>query len=188
MELSLLNPTMHHHGIAGKAASHLPERRVFSAVRFPVRASAEFSGCLLYNVSFLASPFSPPRARALSASVDNNAVPHAVSRLQCKNSASLPSPLNVTSHVSLAKRMPVHVQASAEAGAADAAEQPEKPKPVASIEDMPLESKQQMILEQRARMKLAKKLRQRRKRLVQKRRLRKKGRWPPSKMKKLKNV
>lgn len=111
-----------------------------------------------------------------------------VSRLQCKNSASLPSPLNVTSHVSLAKRMPVHVQASAEAGATDAAEQPEKPKPVASIEDMPLESKQQMILEQRARMKLAKKLRQRRKRLVQKRRLRKKGRWPPSKMKKLKNV
>ncbi|VAH76233.1 unnamed protein product [Triticum turgidum subsp. durum] len=75
-----------------------------------------------------------------------------------------------------------------EAGATDAAEQPEKPKPAASIEDMPLESKQQMILEQRARMKVAKKLRQRRKRLVQKRRLRKKGRWPPSKMKKLKNV
>ena len=38
------------------------------------------------------------------------------------------------------------------------------------------------------RMALAKKLRQRRRRLVQKRRLRKKGRWPPSKMKKLKNV
>jgi 50S ribosomal protein 5 len=45
-----------------------------------------------------------------------------------------------------------------------------------------------MIAGQRARMKLAKKLRQRRKRLVRKRRLRKKGRWPPSKMKKLKNV
>ncbi|KAI5006779.1 hypothetical protein ZWY2020_034022 [Hordeum vulgare] len=70
----------------------------------------------------------------------------------------------------------------------DAAEQPEKPKPAASIEDMPLQSKQQMILEQRARMKVAKKLRQRRRRLVQKRRLRKKGSWPPSKMKKLKNV
>lgn len=53
---------------------------------------------------------------------------------------------------------------------------------------MPLESKQKMIMEQRARMKLAKKLRQRRKRLVRKRKLRKKGRWPPSKMKKLKNV
>lgn len=53
---------------------------------------------------------------------------------------------------------------------------------------MPLETKQKMIMEQRAKMKLAKKLRQRRRRLVQKRRLRKKGRWPPSKMKKLKNV
>jgi 50S ribosomal protein 5 len=53
---------------------------------------------------------------------------------------------------------------------------------------MPLESKQKMILEQRARMKAAKKLRQRRRRLVQKRRLRKKGSWPPSKMKKLKNI
>ncbi|KAF7022402.1 hypothetical protein CFC21_035167 [Triticum aestivum] len=103
------------------------------------------------------------------------------SRLQCKTGASV-------SHVSLAKKMPVVVHASAEAGPTDAAEQPEKPKPVASIEDMPFESKQRMILEQRARMKVAKKLRQRRKRLVQKRRLRKKGRWPPSKMKKLKNV
>ena len=56
------------------------------------------------------------------------------------------------------------------------------------IEDMPLESKQKMIMEQRARMKLAKKLRQRRKRLLCKRKLRKKGRWPPSKMKKLKHV
>jgi magnesium-protoporphyrin IX monomethyl ester (oxidative) cyclase len=41
MELSLLNPAMHHHGIASKAASHLPAvpaRR--AAVRFRVRASA----------------------------------------------------------------------------------------------------------------------------------------------------
>jgi 50S ribosomal protein 5 len=103
------------------------------------------------------------------------------SRLQCNNTASF-------SHVSLAKKMPVIVHASADAGAADAAEQPEKPKPAASIEEMPLESKQKMILEQRARMKAAKKLRQRRRRLVQKRRLRKKGSWPPSKMKKLKNI
>jgi 50S ribosomal protein 5 len=61
-------------------------------------------------------------------------------------------------------------------------------KPVVKIDEMPLESKMTMIAGQRARMKLAKKLRQRRKRLVRKRRLRKKGRWPPSKMKKLKNV
>ncbi|XP_048563281.1 50S ribosomal protein 5, chloroplastic [Triticum urartu] len=140
------------------------------------------------TVSFLApSPSSAPRARALSSSTatataaSNNAFPYLASRLQCKTGASV-------SHVSLAKKMPVVVHASAEAGPTDAAEQPEKPKPVASIEDMPFESKQQMILEQRARMKVAKKLRQRRKRLVQKRRLRKKGRWPPSKMKKLKNV
>ncbi|KAM3330139.1 hypothetical protein ACQJBY_026875 [Aegilops geniculata] len=138
------------------------------------------------TVSFLApSPSSAPRARALSSSTataaSNNASPYLASRLQCKTTASV-------SHVSLAKKMPVVVHASAEAGATDAADQPEKPKPAASIEDMPLESKQQMILEQRARMKVAKKLRQRRKRLVQKRRLRKKGRWPPSKMKKLKNV
>lgn len=112
----------------------------------------------------------------------------AASRLQCKNIASLQNPLNVTAtHVSFTKKRPVLVHASTEAGAADT-EQSEKPKPAASIEDMPLESKQQMILEQRARMKLAKKLRQRRRRLVQKRRLRKKGRWPPSKMRKLKNV
>jgi 50S ribosomal protein 5 len=61
-------------------------------------------------------------------------------------------------------------------------------KPVVKIDEMPLESKMKMIAGQRARMKLAKKLRHLRKRLVRKRRLRKKGRWPPSKMKKLKNV
>ncbi|VAH76245.1 unnamed protein product [Triticum turgidum subsp. durum] len=41
MELSLLNPAMHHHGIAAKTASHLPllpARR--GAVRFRVRAAA----------------------------------------------------------------------------------------------------------------------------------------------------
>ncbi|CAK9319677.1 unnamed protein product [Citrullus colocynthis] len=56
------------------------------------------------------------------------------------------------------------------------------------VDKLPLESKLQERLEQKARMKLAKKIRLRRKRLVQKRHLRKKGRWPPSKMKKLKNV
>ncbi|PKU78853.1 50S ribosomal protein 5, chloroplastic [Dendrobium catenatum] len=60
-------------------------------------------------------------------------------------------------------------------------------KPV-SVESLPLESKKQMLLEQKLRMKLAKKIRLRRKRLVRKRRMRKKGRWPPSKMKKNKNV
>ncbi|KAA8517842.1 hypothetical protein F0562_015316 [Nyssa sinensis] len=56
------------------------------------------------------------------------------------------------------------------------------------IENLPLESKLQLKLEQKMRMKLAKKIRLRRKKLVRKRRLRKKGRWPPSKMKKNKNV
>nr|DAD43069.1 TPA_asm: hypothetical protein HUJ06_001299 [Nelumbo nucifera] len=57
-----------------------------------------------------------------------------------------------------------------------------------SVEKLPLESKLQMMQEQKLKMKLAKKIRLRRKRLVRKRRMRKKGRWPPSKMKKNKNV
>lgn len=57
-----------------------------------------------------------------------------------------------------------------------------------SVEKLPLESKLQLMQEQKLRMKLAKKIRLRRKRLVRKRRMRKKGRWPPSKMKKNKNV
>ncbi|KAI3446536.1 hypothetical protein Pfo_003201 [Paulownia fortunei] len=72
---------------------------------------------------------------------------------------------------------------------------PESPTPssdsnVASvpIENLPLESKLQLKLEQKMRMKMAKKIRLRRKRLVRKRHLRKKGRWPPSKLKKNKNV
>uniref|UniRef100_A0A5B7BJM5 50S ribosomal protein 5 n=1 Tax=Davidia involucrata TaxID=16924 RepID=A0A5B7BJM5_DAVIN len=56
------------------------------------------------------------------------------------------------------------------------------------IGNLPLESKLQLKLEQKMRMKLAKKIRLRRKKLVRKRHLRKKGRWPPSKMKKNKNV
>ncbi|XP_042488041.1 50S ribosomal protein 5 alpha, chloroplastic isoform X2 [Macadamia integrifolia] len=56
-----------------------------------------------------------------------------------------------------------------------------------SVENLPLESKLQLKLEAKLRMKLAKKIRLRRKRLVRKRQLRKKGRWPPSKMKKNKN-
>ena len=112
----------------------------------------------------------------------------AASRLQCKNLSSLQSPLNVTATcASFTEKRPLLVHATAE-GSEAGAEQPEEPKPATKIEDMPLESKQKMIMEQRARMKLAKKLRQRRKRLLRKRKLRKKGRWPPSKMKKLKNV
>ncbi|XP_022642057.1 50S ribosomal protein 5, chloroplastic-like, partial [Vigna radiata var. radiata] len=55
-----------------------------------------------------------------------------------------------------------------------------------SVDKLPLESKVKEREEQKLRMKLAKKIRLRRKRLLQKRKLRKKGRWPPSKMKKLK--
>ena len=112
----------------------------------------------------------------------------AAPRLQCKGLLFHQNPLNATAPcASLAEKRLVLAHAAAEGGEADAG-QPEEPKPVTKIEEMPLESKQKMIMEQRARMKLAKKLRQRRKRLVRKRRLRKKGRWPPSKMKKLKNV
>jgi 50S ribosomal protein 5 len=59
---------------------------------------------------------------------------------------------------------------------------------VVPVENLPLESKLQERAEQKLRMKLAKKIRLRRKRLLRKRKMRKKGRWPPSKMKKLKNV
>ncbi|CAN4118688.1 unnamed protein product [Withania somnifera] len=65
---------------------------------------------------------------------------------------------------------------------------PEKNEESVPIENLPLESKLQEKLEQKMKMKLAKKIRLRRKRLVRKRHLRKKGRWPPSKMKKNKNV
>ncbi|XP_034693746.1 50S ribosomal protein 5 alpha, chloroplastic [Vitis riparia] len=65
---------------------------------------------------------------------------------------------------------------------------PEGEEDVVPVENLPLESKLQLKLEQKLRMKIAKKIRLRRKRLVRKRRMRKKGRWPPSKMKKNKNV
>ncbi|GJP29352.1 hypothetical protein CLOM_g16475 [Closterium sp. NIES-68] len=49
-----------------------------------------------------------------------------------------------------------------------------------AVEDLPLQSAEDI--------KAARKEEQRRKRLVQKRKLRKKGRWPPSKMKQHQNV
>ncbi|CAA0386890.1 50S ribosomal protein 5 [Arabidopsis thaliana] len=70
----------------------------------------------------------------------------------------------------------------------------EEPKTVVAavpVDKLPLESKEakeKLLLELRLKMKLAKKIRLRRKRLVRKRKMRKKGRWPPSKMKKNKNV
>lgn len=57
-----------------------------------------------------------------------------------------------------------------------------------SVDNLPLDSKLQLKLEQKMKMKLAKNIRLRRKKLVRKCRLRKKGRWPPSKLKKNKNV
>ncbi|KNA26006.1 hypothetical protein SOVF_000530 [Spinacia oleracea] len=57
-----------------------------------------------------------------------------------------------------------------------------------SVQNLPLESKLQLKLEQKMKMKMAKKIRLRRNRLMRKRKLRKRGAWPPSKMKKLKNV
>ncbi|KAK1432232.1 hypothetical protein QVD17_09126 [Tagetes erecta] len=87
------------------------------------------------------------------------------------------------------------VKASAEidgAGAESASDPPTETKDESSnnlsVEELPLESKLELKLQQKLKMKLAKKIRLRRKRLVRKRQLRKKGRWPPSKMKKNKNV
>lgn len=84
------------------------------------------------------------------------------------------------------KRSALLVKASAEG---DVPESPSETEPeVVPVESLPLESKLQLKLEQKMRMKLAKKMRLKRKRLVRKRHLRKKGRWPPSKMKAHKNV
>ncbi|KAK2652194.1 hypothetical protein Ddye_012050 [Dipteronia dyeriana] len=88
---------------------------------------------------------------------------------------------------------PVVVKASSDivvgTASTDGGEPPsESNKEVVAVDKLPLESKLQERMEQKMRMKLAKKIRLRRKRLVRKRKLRKKGRWPPSKMKKLKNV
>ena len=55
-------------------------------------------------------------------------------------------------------------------------------------QDSLLDAKLLSKLEKKMKMKVAKNIRLRRKKLVHKRRLRKKGRWPPSKMKKLSNV
>ncbi|PKI58958.1 hypothetical protein CRG98_020704 [Punica granatum] len=72
---------------------------------------------------------------------------------------------------------------------ADGAEPPPESKEEAKpVDKLPLESKLQERMEQKMRMKMAKKIRLRRKRLMRKRHMRKKGRWPLSKMKKLKNV
>ncbi|XP_065854463.1 large ribosomal subunit protein cL37 [Euphorbia lathyris] len=86
----------------------------------------------------------------------------------------------------------VLVSASSDIDGASPVERSEPPaeskEEVVPVDKLPLESKLQERMEQKMRMKMAKKIRLRRKRLVRKRRLRKKGRWPPSKMKKLKNV
>ena len=56
------------------------------------------------------------------------------------------------------------------------------------LHELQLDAKLQNKLEKKLKMKVSKKIRLRRKKLVHKRRLRKKGRWPPSKMKKLSNI
>jgi len=83
------------------------------------------------------------------------------------------------------------VKAASSEAESPAGQPPAEPKEegsVVAVDKLPLESKMQERMAQKLKMKLAKKIRLRRKRLVRKRRLRKKGRWPPSKMKKNKNV
>ncbi|CAL9137017.1 unnamed protein product [Musa textilis] len=100
--------------------------------------------------------------------------------------------LTVSMPCAFAERRSTIVHASSETdgneGSEAEASPPEGSETAMSVENLPLESKMQLKLEQKLRMKLAKKIRLRRKRLLRKRRMRKKGRWPPSKMKKLKNV
>lgn len=82
----------------------------------------------------------------------------------------------------------VAMASAAEESAAEGGDKSEGKENSTPVQDLPLESKLQLKLEQKERMKLAKKIRLRRNRLNRKRKMRKKGRWPPSKMKKLKNV
>ncbi|XVE90756.1 hypothetical protein DITRI_Ditri20bG0102800 [Diplodiscus trichospermus] len=86
------------------------------------------------------------------------------------------------------KRLVMTVKASSASSDGEAQLPAETKKEALPVEQLPLESKMQQMTEQKMRMKLAKKIRLRRKRLVRKRNMRKKGQWPPSKMKKLKNV
>lgn len=87
------------------------------------------------------------------------------------------------------KRCTVVAMASAaEEPAGEGGDQSEAEENNIPVQNLPLESKLQLKLEQKMKMKIAKKIRLRRNRLMRKRRMRKKGRWPPSKMKKLKNV
>ncbi|CAL9170676.1 unnamed protein product, partial [Musa hybrid cultivar] len=100
--------------------------------------------------------------------------------------------LTVSLPCAFAERRLTIVHASSETdgneGSEAEASPPEASETAMSVENLPLESKMKLKLEQKLRMKLAKKIRLRRKRLLRKRRMRKKVRWPPSKMKKLKNV
>ncbi|KAF5737602.1 50S ribosomal protein 5 chloroplastic [Tripterygium wilfordii] len=129
----------------------------------------------------------------LSSTLAISATP--ISRLPLRPIGQNPTSFNgIRSFVPLNVRKSgvVIVRASSETdetGPNDAVEPPSDNKEVSvPIDKLPLESKLQERMEQKMKMKMAKKIRLRRKRLVRKRRLRKKGRWPPSKMKKLKNV
>ncbi|KAK8594129.1 hypothetical protein V6N13_125938 [Hibiscus sabdariffa] len=112
-----------------------------------------------------------------------------ISRLGVKAVACHPSKCSIGAQFVLGKkRLTVTVKASAESTDGEQQVPSENKKEDLGVGQLPLESKTQQLAEQKMRMKLAKKIRLRRKRLVRKRKLRKKGRWPPSKMKKLKNV
>lgn len=98
--------------------------------------------------------------------------------------------LHVLAPVTARKRGAVIAMASADAQepGTEGGGEPEAKESKIEVQNLPLESKEQLKLEQKMRIKMEKKIRLHRKRLLRKRRMRKKGRWPPSKMKKLKNV
>ncbi|XP_030452860.1 50S ribosomal protein 5 alpha, chloroplastic [Syzygium oleosum] len=137
--------------------------------------------------------FSPPSPSPLSPSSSPSPflAVKAASRLHIKPIALPPNSFGAISYPN-EKRGSLIVRADSNAegaGPADGGEAPSQNREEAApVDKMPLESKLQEKAEQKLRMKLAKKIRLRRKRLVRKRRLRKKGRWPPSKVKKMKNV
>ncbi|WOK95932.1 50S ribosomal protein 5, chloroplastic-like [Canna indica] len=101
------------------------------------------------------------------------------------NGVTVPSPALVQKRLTVAR---ASSGTDGKEGSVPEAAPSEVSEEAVSVENLPLESKLQLKLDQKLRMKLAKKVRLRRKRLLRKRKMRKKGRWPPSKMKKLKNV
>ncbi|XP_041027230.1 50S ribosomal protein 5, chloroplastic [Juglans microcarpa x Juglans regia] len=147
----------------------------------------------LTSISFSSSSFSSSFSHSSTASSSAfHITATSISRLHVKPIGLHPKCFKGTGVIKKMSSIVVNASSAIDATAgeptSDSKEDAENKEEVVPVDKLPLESKLQERMEQKLKMKLAKKVRLRRNRLVRKRRLRKKGRWPPSKMKKLKNV